>query len=232
MNKHLTIRTVAGAAFAGLLMAVLSSCGKDDVNSPGTEFMPDMYRSPSLEYYQVHTVDGDTLMNAMEPVAGTVARGYIPYTYPNTPEGYEAAGLSLRSPMEENIRVQYEKEGEILYGKFCVHCHGATGDGDGKVGQKLPGAPPAYAGPLKDLPQGKIFHVISYGKGLMGPHNSQLTAEERWKLVAFVQKLQGHGSTAAPADSTKAGGATPSTTSATTGTTSKASHVSESAGQK
>jgi mono/diheme cytochrome c family protein len=232
MNKHLTIRTVAGAAFAGLLMAGLSSCGKDDVNSPGVEFMPDMYRSPSLEYYQVHTIDGDTMVNAMQPVAGTVARGYIPYSYPNTPEGYEAAGTSLKSPMEESMRSQYEKEGEVLYGKYCVHCHGASGDGDGKVGQKLPGAPPAYAGALKDLPQGKIYHSITYGKGLMGAHNSQLTAEERWKLVAYVQKLQGHGSNAAPADSTAAGAAAPTATAAATGTTTNASNVSENAGKK
>jgi hypothetical protein len=29
------------------------------------------------------------------------------------------------------------------------------------------------------------------GKGNMGAHASQLTVEERWKLVTFVQKLQG-----------------------------------------
>ncbi len=79
----------------------------------------------------------------------------------------------------------------MLYGKYCVHCHGATGGGDGKVGAKLPGPPPAYNVALKDLPQGKIFHSITYGKGTMGAHQSLLTQEERWKLVYYVQKLQG-----------------------------------------
>ena len=55
---------------------------------------------------------------------------------------------------------------------------------------------------IKNLPEGKIFHSITYGKGLMGQHASQLTAEERWKLVYYVQKLQGPKETAA-ADSTK-----------------------------
>ncbi len=201
MKKHYTtIKFVFASALAGLVMAGFTSCGKKDHNSPGFEFMPDMYRSPSLEYYQVHTVDGDTIDNAMLPVAGTVARGYLPYAYPNTPEGYEQAGLNLHNPYESQ-RAAFEKEGEVLYGKFCVHCHGATGAGDGKVGLKLPGPPPAYNGALKNLPEGKIFHTITYGKNSMGSHASQLTQEERWKVVFYVQKLQGPKEVAS--DSTK-----------------------------
>jgi len=82
-------------------------------------------------------------------------------------EGYENAGLHLHNPLSAADRANFEKQGEVLYGKFCVHCHGATGAGDGKVGSKLPGAPPAYDGTLKNLPEGKIFHSITYGKGLM-----------------------------------------------------------------
>lgn len=210
MKKHYkTIKFAFSTAFAGLLMAGFTSCGKHDAQSPGVEFMPDMYRSPSLEYYQVHTVDGDTLQNAMKPVKGTVARGYIPYAYPNTAEGYEQAGANLHNPLPMANREQWERDGEVLYSKFCIHCHGATGQGDGKVGAKLPGPPPAYNGTLKNLPEGKIFHTITYGKGTMGSHASQLTQEERWKLVYFVQKLQGPKESAAT-DSTKVAAVTPS----------------------
>lgn len=200
-KNYRTIKLAFSTALAGLILAGFTSCGKKDENSPGTEFMPDMYRSPSLEYYQVHTVDGDTLYNAMHPVKGSVARGYVPYAYPNTPEGYEAAGLSLHNPLSASNKETWEKDGEVLYGKFCVHCHGATGAGDGKVGGKLPGPPPAYNGALKNLPEGKIFHSITYGKNSMGSHASQLTQEERWKLVYYVQKLQGPKEVAS--DSTK-----------------------------
>lgn len=203
MKKHYTtVKFAFVSAFAGLLLSGLTSCGKKDANSPGVEFMPDMYRSPSLEYYSVHTVDGDTLNNAMKPVKGTVARGYMPYAYANTPEGYEQAGANLRNPLPASNREQWEQDGEVLYGKFCVHCHGASGAGDGKVGGKLPGPPPAYNGTLKNLSEGKIFHSITYGKGSMGSHASQLSQEERWKLVYYVQKLQGPKETAV-ADSTK-----------------------------
>lgn len=201
--NYKNIKLAVTGAFAVVVLVSLTSCGKKDENSPGVEFMPDMYRSPSLEYYSTHTIDGDTADNAMLPVKGTVARGYLPYAYSNTPEGYEAAGLNLKNPLSSADREKWEKEGEVLYGKFCVHCHGATGQGDGKVGGKLPGPPPAYNGALKNLPEGKIFHSITYGKNSMGSHASQLTAEERWKLVYYVQKLQGPKETAA-ADSTKA----------------------------
>ena len=187
--SYKNLKLITCGTFAIMLVAGFTSCGKKDANSPGFEFMPDMYRSPSLEYYGTHIINGDTINNSKLPVAGTIARGYLPYVYPNTPDGYELAGLYLKNPTVYSEAI--EKEGEELYGKFCVHCHGATGAGDGKVGAKLPGPPPAYNGPLKNLPEGKIFHTLTYGKGTMGSHASQLTQEERWKLVYFVQKLQG-----------------------------------------
>lgn len=201
-KQYYTVKIALSTAFLSLLIAGLTSCGKKDENSPGVEFMPDMYRSPSLEYYQTHTIDGMVENNAKLPVKGTVARGFLPYPYPNTAEGYDKAGTNLKNPLTAKSREEYEKEGEVIYGKFCVHCHGASGAGDGKVADKLPGPPPAYSGALKNLPEGKIFHSITYGKGTMGSHASQLTQEERWKLVYYVQKLQGPKD-APVADSTK-----------------------------
>lgn len=200
-RNYKTIKSTLFGLTAATLITGFASCGKKDANSPGVEFMPDMYVSPSMEVYGTREIDGDTTYSTeFLPVKGTIARGYIPYAYPNTAQGYEQAGLYLKNPIA--LTPQVEKDGEALYGKFCVHCHGASGAGDGKVGQKLPGAPPAYNGALKDLPEGKIFHSITYGKGLMGNHASILTQEERWKLVHYVQKLQGPKETAT--DTTKA----------------------------
>ena len=75
---------------------------------------------------------------------------------------------------------------------MCMHCHGKEGQGDGQLIEtgKFP-PPPAYNGPaLKELPEGKMFHTITYGKGLMGSHASQLTKEERWKVIHYIQELQ------------------------------------------
>lgn len=180
-------------AVFGCVAIVFTSCEKRDPNSPGVEFMPDMYRSPSLESNMayVYIENGketlDTLQANRMPVAGTIARGYMPYTYPNSSEGYEAAGTNLRNPLQSNEL--FLKEGEELYGKYCVHCHGKGGEGDGLVGGKLPGPPPAYS-TLKNLSEGKMFHTITFGKGLMGAHASLMSQEERWKVILYIRKLQ------------------------------------------
>jgi len=66
--------------------------------------------------------------------------------------------------------------------------------------------PPAYnSASLKNLPEGKMFHTITYGKNLMGAHSSQLNAEERWTVIRYVQTLQnpdGDASTESVSDST------------------------------
>jgi len=175
------------------------ACTKKDPNSPGFEYMPDMYRPVGLEYYHAITVDGDTIWGAMVPPKNTIARGYKPYPYPNTAEGYELAGKNLKNPIPYSEEVV--KEGEELYTKYCVHCHGTTGQGDGKVAAKLPGPPPPYTSAnIMNLPEGKMFHSITYGKGLMGSHNF-LSVNERWKLVHYIHKLQGKDSSKANSDS-------------------------------
>ena len=186
-TKIINLKTLTVGAIAGVMAFGLTSC-KNAPNSPGYEYMPDMYRSPALKYYNTHVLNGDTLPCEMTPVAGTIPRGYMP----GIPVGmdYEKAGVYLKNPILYSDAVL--AEGAAIYGKFCVHCHGEAGKGDGKVGLKLPGAPPAYDGPLKNLPEGKMFFTITNGKGLMGSHASQLNVEERWKVIYYVQKLQGH----------------------------------------
>ena len=82
MNKKITTIVSLIAVF-GCITIAFTSCENKDKNSPGVEFMPDMYRSPSLEsnmaYVDMNT--GDTLQANRMPVAGTIARGYMPYAY-------------------------------------------------------------------------------------------------------------------------------------------------------
>ncbi len=193
MNKKVK-QIISVVAVVGCVTIAASSCGKKDPNSPGVEFMPDMYRSPSLEsnmsYVRI-TENGqlalDTLQANRLPVKGTIPRGFMPYQYANDTSGYANAGRYLRNPLQKNAANL--AEGEVLYGKFCVHCHGAGGEADGLVAAKLPGPPPAYS-TLKNLPEGKMFHSITYGKGLMGAHAPLMSKAEIWKVVMHIQKLQ------------------------------------------
>ena len=94
-------------------------------------------------------------------------------------------------------------EGEELYGIFCIHCHGESGDGQGSVITNGNGKFPT-PGPYKpELTAGEIFYTITYGKNAMGSHASQVNPVERWKIVHYVEGLMGKEQgeqTLAPAD--------------------------------
>jgi cytochrome c553 len=112
----------------------------------------------------------------------------MPYALKNTPDDYERSAIEIKSPLISN-KVNIEKGAE-LYQKMCAHCHGKEGKGDGKISADGKIVAPDYPGKLKDLTEGKMYHSITYGKGLMGSHASQLTKLERWQVIEFVKCLQ------------------------------------------
>lgn len=182
LNKIITL-SVAVATTA----VMLNSCAADG-NNPGYEFMPNMYRSPSYETYAGNALFADSL-SARKPVEGTIPRGFMPYDIPNTEEGYQQAYAGLKNPIEANEEVL--ADGKELYTIFCGHCHGEKGDGQGILvkREKILGIP-SYADPGRTINEGTTFHVITYGKGVMGSHASQISTEERWKIVHHVMGLQ------------------------------------------
>ena len=192
------------------LLFTATSCN-NVANSPGWEYMPDMYRSSSYETNSGNPNFADSLTDR-KPVAGTISQGWIansdftafkvPYPYKNDSAGYEDAGKNLRDPFPASPEIV--EQGKVLFSKYCIHCHGANGQGDGTVvtaGNFPP--PPAYNGAaLKNLPEGKMFHTLQYGKNMMGSHASQLTVEDRWKIIRYVQTLQNPGGVTASVDTT------------------------------
>ncbi len=162
----------------------LSSC--NDKRKPQLQYMPDMYVSVP---YDANGADGlnGKMVNRL-PVAGTVnRRGEVAYDIPDTNEGYEKAKAELTNPLpttEANL-----EKGKELYGIYCASCHGTKGDGNGVLSQrdKFNGIP-SYAD--RELTPGNIYHVIMYGKNLMGSHASQLRYNERWQVVQYVEKLR------------------------------------------
>lgn len=191
MNKVLIICT----AFLTVATAsVMSSCSNK--RSTGLEYARNMYDPIGYNPDQPNKFfkDGKT---AQTPPAGTVPVGFDKTDYyPNTPEGYAAAGTNLTNPLP--VTINNLEKGKTLYLNMCSHCHGLEGKGDGSIVNlgKFP-APPSYStgnssrgGTMKELSDGKIFHTITYGVNLMGPHKYQLTPDERWKIVMYVHELQ------------------------------------------
>ena len=122
-----------------------------------------------------------------------------PYAYENSFEGYELSGENMSPiPMNESTVA----EGKKIYQNFCIHCHGKTGQGDGAIPTKADyPPPPAYNGnALKNLPEGKMYHTLTFGKGMMGSHASQLSPKDRWIVIQYAKYLQNGGSMSKPAE--------------------------------
>jgi len=190
-----------------VLATVLLTACVNDPNSPGLEYMPDMYRSPAIEAYvdygQGPYAVGEEVARAQrntpssrKPVPGTIPfigedriAFALPYSYAQTPEEYERAGLELSSPMVSN-QANIEA-GEKIYVAMCTQCHGVEGKGDGalSVNGHIVGIP-SYTDKLKDLPEGKMYHTLTWGKGLMGSHASQLSQRQRWEVIEYIKVLQ------------------------------------------
>jgi mono/diheme cytochrome c family protein len=116
------------------------------------------------------------------------------------------------------------KLGQVRYNTYCALCHGATGNGWGKIVERGFLRPPSYhldadgkgmdwtsrtsastelaqgysrgffryaaKVPLEQVPVGYIYQVITWGYGGMPDHASQITPEDRWRIIAYIRALQ------------------------------------------
>lgn len=170
-------------ALVGVSILTTSCFNKE---RPNYQFMPNMYEAVPYETYS----EVSAFKNGKEgqlPAEGSIPRGFTPEVYPNTPEGLQEARLNLHSPIADDAK-NVEK-GKELYTIYCSVCHGASGDGKGTLvkKEKFLGVP-SYAD--RDLTDGGIYHVITYGLNSMGSHANQLSQTERWMVADYVLKLK------------------------------------------
>ncbi|MDD3003354.1 cytochrome c [Flavobacterium sp.] len=166
------------------LSAFVVSCA--DEKKPNYQYFPNMYESVGYETYAESPAFANG-KSGQEVPNGAIKRGFQPYDYPNTNEGYLAAKANLKSPLD-SISNNPTKAAE-LYTIYCAVCHGDKGDGQGNLvkKEKFLGVP-SYAD--REITEGSIFHVITYGLNSMGSHANQLTQEERWMVSSYVMKLK------------------------------------------
>jgi mono/diheme cytochrome c family protein len=172
--------------YISLLVLIMSITSCFDPSKPNYQYFPNMYESVGYKTYQ----ESDAFPNGIQaqlPVEGSVPRGWQPYEYEDSNEGYESAKLNLKSPLvnnEENL-----KNGKKMYDIYCSVCHGSKGDGQGILmeREKFLGIP-SYAD--RDITEGSIYHVLMHGINLMGSHAGQVDDEERWQIAQYVLKLR------------------------------------------
>lgn len=163
---------------------LVSSCHNN--SAPNYQYFPNMYESVAYEpYSEAKIFKGDK--EGQLPVEGTINRGFEPYEYENSTAGYELAKANLKSPLTEEEK--NSGKGKELFEIYCISCHSATGNGKGKLveREKFLGVP-SYKD--RNITEGSIFHVETYGLNAMGSHANQLSAHERWLVADYVLKLK------------------------------------------
>ncbi len=175
--------------FVLIIMAFAFASCTHDRNDPGRAYFPDMAASQAYESYSVNPVfkDGKTMQI---PVEGTIPREMIPYPYKRGYDDQMKAAETLINPITTNK--SNLTKGKDEYDIFCTVCHGAKGKGDGHLyTSKLFTAKPTdlTTSYIQDKPDGEIYHIVTVGSlsGLMGAHGSQISQENRWKIVSYIK---------------------------------------------
>jgi hypothetical protein len=123
------------------------------------------------------------------PVEGTVARGQLhedAYFY--TGKMGNNHGDVMPFPVTKDVL----ERGRERFNIFCAPCHSRLGDGNGFVPSRgFPRKPPSFhIQRLQKAPVGYFFDVITEGFGIMPDYASQIPAQDRWDIVAYVRALQ------------------------------------------
>ena len=174
------IRGKAGRRMLGLSMAALSvvaiaGCRQDMHNQPkyrplrGTAFFADGSSSRPLP-------------------EGTVARGTL------AEDAAFFTGKVGNAPVRElpfKVDETLVSRGQDRYNIFCTPCHDGTGSGKGMVVQRGFKQPPSFHDErLRNAEAGYFFDVMTNGFGAMPDYRMQLSARDRWAVVAYVRALQ------------------------------------------
>ncbi|MFB3819254.1 MAG: cytochrome c [Candidatus Methylomirabilales bacterium] len=178
----------------GLAVLLVLSLGlhwalRRDPARANPDLFPDMVRTLRYNAFSPnpHFADGATLQ-APDPRA--IPRDLPPLPYQPNPEDALRAGQTLQNPLSTRDLAALER-GRAVFGNFCQPCHGPAGRGDGPVVSRgFPAPPPLTRPQTVALPDGRLFHIVTYGQGNMAPHGSQLSREDRWKAILFIRSLQ------------------------------------------
>ncbi len=177
-----------------VIVAGMMSCNKVR-RSPGRVYMPDMAYSRAYETYSsTENLQQKGIHYNSMPVNGTIARGDMPaYELQNDSAGY-VNSKSIINPLPALDALQF-KEATRLYLINCGICHGEKLDGNGPLWKDGNGPYPAaprnlLTDPVATMPEGTMFHSVTYGKGQMGAYASQLSTEQRWMIIHYIKEKQ------------------------------------------
>jgi mono/diheme cytochrome c family protein len=177
MRIRIRTRTIVFAALAALAAHGCNDCSLNR-----------MIEQPYYRSYEACDVcPAGTIM--MQPPEGTVTRT-ARLAHDELSTGRAGGAFSAAVPIDVDRAVL--ARGRNRFDIFCAACHGRLGNGQSQVARNmtLRKPPNLVAPPYTAYPPGRIFAAISAGYGLMRSYAGDLSLEDRWAIVAYVQLLQ------------------------------------------
>ena len=180
---------------------IFSFFGKrgDKFSAPPIQIFPDMDSQDKLKEQEGSPLFRDGIGGRL-PLFGTVPKllefsdmrfsekeGYFPSGKRNKEYG---SGIPKEMTMKKTALL---KRGQERFEIYCVICHGSSGNGQGVISRfgfsGIANLTQEFYLP-KNYPDGKIFEVITKGRGNMGGYGHQISIEDRWAIIAYLRSLQ------------------------------------------
>jgi len=118
---------------------------------------------------------------------------------PSNLKGIEVDGKILRhgyirwlekKPYTPLVDPKLSKDGEGIYVKHCLQCHGSQGKGDGLVSKKYGVRAANLQKASKTLSHHTMFIQVAEGRGDMPQWMDVLTEEEAWALTHYINTFK------------------------------------------
>jgi mono/diheme cytochrome c family protein len=172
MSRGTINRTLGVALVASIALNIAASGAR---TRPNFEYLPNMARTDRYNAFEENPnfADGLTLR---APVPGTIPRGWTPPGDAN--------------PFSSNDRAALDR-GKAVFTNFCQPCHGADALGKGPVVlHGFPPPPPLPRGQTQGKSDAELFEVVTKGVITMPSYASQLSFEDRWKVILYVRSFR------------------------------------------
>ena len=178
---------LAGVLALGLLG--LAALLRRDPSRLNLEPLPaDMVRSPALVTGGRSALFPDGIVQRSPP-EGSVARGALPLGFGPSAEEALRAGRELVNPVPADVAAS--ARGKLVFARVCAGCHGPAGRADAPALLRGVPPPPTLIRPeTRALPDGEIFHVLTFGRKNMPSAALQTSRDDRWKVIRYLRTLQ------------------------------------------
>jgi mono/diheme cytochrome c family protein len=201
---------LAYALIALLVVGIFGLRGQK-FTKPPVRIFPDMDEQDKVKAQKPSGFFADGLGSRL-PIAQTQPRGFNPdgersiggipehefggqtgYYYTGEVGDYYGSGMPEELGLTPDNATELIQRGKERYGIYCAICHGSSGDGLGiTANYGVPGIAnlqlPTFN--AETYPDGRMYHTITFGKGMMSGYGYNIPVRDRWAIVAYVRTLQ------------------------------------------